>query len=322
MSRKKLLFLFLAVVCLFVTYWVSTYFMAYTDDAFVATDLVRVTPQVGGHIVELPITDNQFVHKGDILLRLDPQPFQLEVARHQAELDAAQAKLVWLTSQIDHATARVAKAQSALHLARLTEQRKRVLLASKTIAPQDYDEEMARLKAAENDLSAAQASLVESQNASKAQEPVIKAAQAALNSARYNLSQTSMYAPLNGFVTSLKVKPGDYAKEGEPVLGLVSDEGWRIMANYQEYLVRHMQPGQRVIMYLDGHPWRLFRGRVHSVSRGVSRIPDMSKLLPYVEPKTNWIRLPRRFPVRIELTDPPPDLVLHMGADARTLVVY
>lgn len=322
MGRKTLFSLLLAVVLICVTYWISTYFMAYTDDAFVTTDLVRITPQVSGHIVELPIEDNQFLHKGDLLLALDPQPFQLQVDRHQAELDASQAKLVWLTSQIDHSKANVSKAQSALNLAKITEARKRTLLASRTIAPQDYDEELAKLKAAEEDMAAAQASLVESQDACRAQEPVIKEAQAALNNARYNLSQTSMYAPLNGFVTALKVKPGDYAKEGDPVVGLVSNEDWHLMANYQEYLVRHMEPGQRVIVYLDGHPWRLFRGRVHSVSRGVSRIPDAGKLLPYVEPKTNWIRLARRFPVRIELTDPPADLRLHMGGDARTLVVY
>lgn len=322
MGRKTLFSLLLAVVLVFVAYWISTYFMAYTDDAFVTTSLVRITPQVSGHIVELPITDNQFVRKGDLLLAIDPQPFQLQVDRHQAELDAAQAKLVWLTSQIDHAAATVSKAQSALNLARLTEARKRALLAARTIAQQEYDEEVAKRKAAEDDMAAAQAALVESRDACQAQEPVIKAARAALDSARYALDQTSIHAPRNGFVTPLRVKPGDYAKEGEPVVGLVSNEDWHLMANYHEYLVRHMEPGQRVLVYLDGHPWRLFQGKVHSVSRGVSRIPDAGKLLPYVEPKTNWIRLPRRFPVRIELTDPPADLRLHMGADARTLVVY
>ncbi len=89
MGRKTLFSLLLAVVLICVTYWISTYFMAYTDDAFVTTDLVRITPQVSGHIVELPIEDNQFLHKGDLLLALDPQPFQLQVDRHQAELDAS-----------------------------------------------------------------------------------------------------------------------------------------------------------------------------------------------------------------------------------------
>ena len=124
--------------------------MADTDDAVVTTDLVRITPQPSGQIVELPIQDNQFVHKGDLLLAVDPQPFQSQVYRHQAALDAAQAKLVWLTSQVDHSKANVSKAR------------------------------------------------------------------AALNNARYNLPQTRMSAPLSGFVTALKVKPGDYAGEGDP----------------------------------------------------------------------------------------------------------
>ena len=71
---------------------------------------------------------------------------------------------------------------------------------------------------------------------------------------------------------------------------------------------------------LKGGPWHLHRARIAGIARGISRDPEAEKLLPYVAPTTDWIRLQRRFPVTLVLEDPPPGLKLYMGADARTLI--
>jgi multidrug efflux system membrane fusion protein len=71
---------------------------------------------------------------------------------------------------------------------------------------------------------------------------------------------------------------------------------------------------------LDSRPWRLYRAKIGGVARGISRDPIPNKLLTYVAPTTDWIRLQRRFPVTLTLVDPPPNLSLFMGADARVVI--
>jgi multidrug efflux system membrane fusion protein len=97
-------------------------------------------------------------------------------------------------------------------------------------------------------------------------------------------------------------------------------KGWRIIANYRESDIGALKAGRTAWVWLDAQPWRWRRARIEGVARGVSRDPGPEKLLPYVEPTTDWIRLERRFPVTMTLVDPPADLELYMGADARTVV--
>ena len=80
--------------------------------------------------------------------------------------------------------------------------------------------------------------------------------------------------------------------------------------------------GRTAWVWLDSEPWHLHRARIDGIARGISRDADAAKLLPYVAPTTDWIWLQRRFPVTITLVDPPPDLKLYMGADARTVILY
>jgi multidrug efflux system membrane fusion protein len=73
-------------------------------------------------------------------------------------------------------------------------------------------------------------------------------------------------------------------------------------------------------VWVDSEPWQLHRARIAGIARGISRDEGADKLLPYVAPTTDWIRLQRRFPVTLTLVDPPHDLILFMGADARVVI--
>jgi multidrug efflux system membrane fusion protein len=113
---------------------------------------------------------------------------------------------------------------------------------------------------------------------------------------------------------------GDTAQSGTALIGIVDGAAWRIVANYKQSYIRRMHPGDTAWVWLDTHPWRFYRARIQGIARGISREPAADKLLPYVAPTTDWIRLTRRFPVTLTLVDPPTDLTLYMGADARTLI--
>lgn len=322
MTRKTVFLLLLTALGLLALYWVSTYFVAYTDDAYLTTDIVRIAPRVDGHVQSVDVQDNQRVNEGQVLTRIDPKPFKLHVRNAKAKLSQTQAQLQLQQSALEAVQAHHSATSSALELAAATEKRYRSLLQKKTISQQNYDEKFDALQEATDKHKAVQAKVNEALKAVQAHERDVDAAQAELDMAQYNADHTVLYAPVEGYVTALNIKPGDYAKIGEAIMAVVSDVDWRVIANYREQLVRHIQPGQRVIVYLDNYPWRLFEGEVQGVAHGVSRSPTSEKLLPYVEPTTNWIRLSRRFPVRIQLKERPKDLRLLSGSDARTVVVY
>jgi membrane fusion protein, multidrug efflux system len=97
-------------------------------------------------------------------------------------------------------------------------------------------------------------------------------------------------------------------------------QAWRIIANYKQSYLLGLRVGDTAWVWLDWRPWQLYRARIAGIGRGISRDPGPAGLLPYVAPTIDWILLQRRFPVTIMLVDPPPDLTLFMGANARTIV--
>jgi multidrug efflux system membrane fusion protein len=119
------------------------------------------------------------------------------------------------------------------------------------------------------------------------------------------------------------LRVGDQAVANQPLIGLVDAHAWRIIANYKESVIRHMQVGHTARVWLDAYPWHVHRAYIQGIARGINRRQTPNTLLPYVEPTTDWIRLERRFPVTLLLQDDPdPDATLHMGSDARTLITY
>ena len=111
----------------------------------------------------------------------------------------------------------------------------------------------------------------------------------------------------------------DTAQAGVPLIGIVDAHAWRVVANYRQSYLRGFTVGQTAWVWLDSAPWRFHRARIEGIARGISRNPGNASLLPYVAPTTDWIRLQRRFPVTLVLTDPPD--TLFMGADARTVIL-
>ncbi|HVY14866.1 MAG TPA: hypothetical protein VHB27_06545, partial [Rhodopila sp.] len=121
--------------------------------------------------------------------------------------------------------------------------------------------------------------------------------------------------------THLTTRVGDTAQTDVPLIGIVDAHAWRVVANFKQSFIQDFKPGDTAWIWLDSRPWRLYRARVAGVARGISRSPTPVGLLPYVAPTTDWIRLQRRFPVTLTLVDPPSDLPLYMGADARVLIL-
>ncbi|MFD2031926.1 HlyD family secretion protein [Ancylobacter dichloromethanicus] len=153
-------------------------------------------------------------------------------------------------------------------------------------------------------------------------QAAIASAEAAVAKAQYDLSKTVMTAPEAGRVVPFVTRVGDYLRPGSEVLALVTERRRRVVANVSERHLARIRVGQRVLLTLGSEPWVLHYGHVSGIAAGVARSPDNPRVMPYVEPTTDWVRLPRRFPVEVTLDNWPEGLGLFNGADARVLIWF
>ena len=302
-----------------------------TDDAYAYADTISVTPEVSGRIVELAVSDNQPVKRGDVLFRIDPRPFE-------ATLDKARATLTSLDSEIEltqrsvnaqklgaaAATASVDRARAAAEQAADTLRRMEPLLGSEYVAAEQIDQARTAKRSAQAQLSAA---VLDAQRATAgisgvdalvAKREVVKAE---IVLAELNLEFATVRAPFDGIVINLKTSAGQFAAAGHPVFTLANTSRWYVVANFRETELEHIKPGQPTQVYVLGQSDKRFRGVVDSIGAGV--FPDDGGAdaagLPHVPRSINWVRVVQRFPVRI-LVEKPDPAIFRIGASAVAIV--
>jgi membrane fusion protein, multidrug efflux system len=305
----------------FAAYEIITSFIAYTGDAYVRSDLVSLAPQVTGRIIAVHVSDNQDVVEGDHLASIDPVPFRLALEQRRAESAEARAQITSDEDRIASLKDMLTAAISAADYAQQTQTRLSTLATAQDVSRVDLDQASDALRRANAARDAAQETVTAAQSMLSMHEAAKARADAAQALAEWQLARTELVAPTSGTVTSLTLRVGDTAQENEPLIGIIDAKAWRIVANYKESYLRGFSVGDTAWVVLGTSPWHPRRAKILSVARGISRDPDPNRLLNYVAPTTDWIRLQRRFPVTLALVDPPADLKLYMGADARVLVL-
>ena len=309
-----------ALLAVFAAWEVLTSFVAYTSDAYVRSDLVAVSAEVSGHVAAIHVHDNQVVKRGDLLISIDKTPFQLAVDQRQAETRGANAEADAARAGIAVAQDQLNSANATLAYAQVTQRRAATLTSDQYVSREQLDQANEQLRNAQAAVDGAKGGLAQAQQRLAAAEAAIAASQAALATAEWELGRTDVRAPVAGTVNNFTLHLGDTARADQALIGIVDAAAWRIIANYKQNMLRFLPIGGTAWVWLDAHPWRFYRARIASVARGISRDDAPPMLLPYVAPTTDWIRLQRRFPVTITLDNPPPDLTLYMGGDARVVI--
>lgn len=311
----------LGAIIALILYVLYVWFL-YCNDAYWLADLVKIAPQVKGYVQQIAVSDNQIVKKDQLLLQIDPTPFQLAVDEKKTLLNEGNEQLQELKITYQEHLASLKALQAQLDLANITVKRYKTLVVKQEVSQQQLDEQQTKQQVINANLQKETIAIKQANQAINVQAALVKNMQAQLASSEYQLSLTTIRAPANGFINHLRVYVGDYVNIGVPMFGLVDNDKWQIIANYKERDLADIHIGQKVLVYLPNYPWRLWLGTVNSVSHAVSRVvsnPDAS--LPYVEPVTDWIRYPYRFPVTITLNHPPPIITRHMGMDVKTLII-
>jgi multidrug efflux system membrane fusion protein len=297
-----------------------------TDDAYLQADLVHMAPDVSGRIVELDVRDNQAVRKGDVLFRIDPDPYRMRVDQARAAVQGLEAKLPLVadqvasqTSKADAAARGIVSAEAQRALASSTLGRTEPLLGPGFVTAQQVDQLRTAQRTAQIALQQARLQADEARQAitnTKPTEAELEGARATLALAERDLNKTVVRAPCDGRITALDIAAGEFAATGHPLFTIIDTEHWYAIGNFRETELAGMEPGQRATVYVMAQPHRSVRGKIDSLGWGVAS--DVSATfggLPHVERTLNWVRIAARFPVRV-LLDAPPDDLMRFGATA------
>lgn len=256
-----------------------------SHDIRVVNYVVPINPPVRGLVTEVPVEPNRPVKKGDVLFKIDPAPFEIAVQNYEAQI--AQLRVQLLTAeansrnmeeQLKIAGGQKATIQSRLDLARLRIEQFKELAESGAGNRFDYEQALADVQDFEGQLASVVATESQAREklAAKTEDgdqdeianvkAQIARAEAQLADAQWELSQTTYYAPANGTVVALTLRPGAMAVPlpMAPAMNFIEDEQW-ILAIYHQNEVRKIKPGQEAEVAFKMYPGRVVKCKVDSI---------------------------------------------------------
>jgi membrane fusion protein, multidrug efflux system len=305
-----------------------------TDDAYTDGRAIVIAPHVAGYVSSLDITDNQFVHQGQVLLRIQCSDYVAARDHAQGALESSQGQLA--AAQTNLALAKITyPAKFAAAQATLATQRADLFKAQSEFSRQhdipkeattshDVDYATADRNAAEGDVAQAQAQTRIAQpvalNIDQAQANVeqlrgdVKRAQGDLDQANLDVGWCNVTAPQDGWVTKRGVEKGDYVQVGQQLFSIVSPEVW-ITANFKETELTHMRAGQHVSIAVDAYPNLKLKGHVDSIQLGSG---GKFTAFPAENATGNFVKIVQRVPVKILIDsglDPKQPLPLNLSVE-------
>ena len=296
-------------------YWWSTRNEETTDDAFTAGRTITIAPHVSGYVTELDVNDNQFVHQGQVLMRIDARDY--EASEKQAEASSAQAKGQLEGAKYSVNVARknfpgqLKQAQGQLLIAQAqefnaeTEYKRQHNIAHAATTQQAIDQSTASLKQAQGTVLQAQGAVEQNtpidSNVGNAktrvaqQEGSLAQSEAQLATARLNLEWTVIRAPHDGWIAQRNVERGNYVQPGQSLFSIVEPEVW-ISANFKETQLTAMRPGQPATIAVDAYPTMKLSGHVDSIQNGSG---GAFSAFPPENATGNFVKIVQRVPVKI-----------------------
>jgi membrane fusion protein, multidrug efflux system len=299
------------------SYWFANSGYESTDDANIDGRAISIAPQVSGNVVALDVNDNQFVHKGDPLIRIDDRQYVIDRESAAAQLDTAKGQLAGFQyaaevarknfpAQLQLAQAQLASAQAALFKAQSDYNRQQAL-PPKATSQQEVDAATAALQQAKAQVDQAHAQVVQAepvtQRIGQAEAQVdqnigqVGQAKARLDQALLNLSYAVVTAPQDGWITKRNVEVGNYVTPGQQIFSIVSPQIW-VTANFKESQLRRMRPGQSVTISVDAYPDLQLKGHVDSIQLGTG---SKFTAFPPENATGNFVKIVQRVPVKIDI---------------------
>ena len=302
--RRWTLIILGLIVVLFLYSMIADRMTPYTSQATVQTFVVRMAPEVAGRVIEVKVVDNQRVKAGDMLFRIDPQPFTISLAQAEARLAGVGQTIGASTAAVTSAQERLIEAQAKRDNVR--EQANRVLQlvekgvyakARKDTATKELEVAEAAVREAASEVERAKQEL----GPQGSDNPQVREALAAVEQAKLDLLHTTITAPSDGVITNLQLTEGEFVAVGQAALTFIDTSDAWINANFRENSLENVKAGDPVELVLDTLPGRVFDAKVQSIGWGVSQGSiDPETGLPKINEPMGLVRNPQRFAVMIE----------------------
>ena len=311
--------------------WEAYMAAPWTRDATVRASVVIMAPEISGRIVELPVVDNQFVRKGDVVMVFDPTNYRIAVHQAEAGVQQAQASVESIEAQmtVQHAQVNANEAQldvgqAALVFAQQQATRYQSLAKTGAGTVQNAEQFTSQLSQQQASVKSAQAILVLAQRqieSLKAQHTsagaTLAQAKAQLSQAEVNLERTRILSPADGYVTNLLAQLGDYVNVGVNSISVVDANSFWVDGYFEETNLAPIRVGDPAQIKLMGHS-EILRGHVDSIARAIN-VPNAqpnNQGVATVNPIFTWVRLAQRIPVRVHIDVVPLGVVLAAGMTA------
>lgn len=294
--KKRYIFTFITVVAVLLGAYYIYDMLGYqsTDDAYVETTTVSVSPKVAGEIVKVMVKDNQPVKAGDVVAVIDQRDYNVKLAQAQAAYDRA------VLNQ-SNAHANLNAANSEIELAQKDVERYENLYKAGAVSKQTLDKARTNLDAIKAKQTVAEQSIFSSNPANnvKVADADLNVLKAQLDAAKLAMEYTEVKAPINGTVSNKRVEVGMMVQPGTPLFVIVPNDVW-VVANFKETQLEKMKVGQDVDIKIDTYSKKVFKGKVDSIQRASGA---KSSLFPPENAVGSFVKIVQRIPVKIVFTE-------------------
>lgn len=245
----------------------------FSSNARIYFAVTPIVPAVRGRVIDVPVEPNMPLKQGDVLFKLDPQPYQFAVNQKKAVLAEAEQNVRQLGAQLDQASAEAQKSKAQLDLAQQTFERQADLLEKKVISQAAFDTATRNLDSAKQSFASARAAEERARLAFTSDiagvNTNVARLRAELQDAEYDLDQTIVRAPTSGFVTQVSLRPGMYTVSMplRPVMIFVHDKASdkTLAAAFQQNALQRVRAGDTAEVLFEAVPGRVFKAKVRNV---------------------------------------------------------
>lgn len=306
-------------------YPLADHYAPFASGASITAQVTQVAPRVAGPVKHVLISDNAEVKAGQPLFEIDDATFRMDVAQAHGQLDQAMNSVTSGVAAVPAAEAKVSQTEVALTIAQQELDRATQLFDKGLLSQAKFNTADANQKTAALNVEAAKADLARikaSASTADANNPNVRAAQAAVDKAEFALANTTVVAPADGYISNLSLAEGQFVAAGTPALTFINPATQMVIADLRENQLVNVQPGDKAVVMFEAAPGKQFEATVDSIAWGINSGRTTANGLAQSSNDTRWFPPARKIPVRVTIDDMSQlPANVRLGSEASVLII-